>query len=51
MTYSLYDLMIKHIEDNKVKHNIDYTDSIEYLKTLIKNIEKEYEELKETQNG
>ncbi len=45
MNSSLYDLMIKHIEDNKVKHNIDYEESIEYLKELVETIEKEYEEM------
>lgn len=42
---SLYDLMIKHIEDNKIKNNIDYEESIEYLKELIKTIEKEYKDI------
>lgn len=45
MNNSLYDLMIQHIEDNKVKHNIDYEDSIEYLKELIDTIENEYKEM------
>ena len=45
MNNSLYDLMIKHIEDNKVKHNIDYEESIDYLKELVETIEKEYKDL------
>ena len=45
MNNSLYDLMIKHIEDNKVKHNIDYEESIEYLKELVETIENEYKEM------
>jgi len=35
----------KVIEDNKIKYNIDYIDSIETLKELIKEIENEYKEL------
>ena len=45
MNNSLYDLMIQHIEDNKVKHDIDYKDSIEYLKELVDTIENEYKEM------
>lgn len=38
----LNDIIIKYIEDNKVKHNIDYEDTINAIKQLIDEIEEEY---------
>ena len=45
MNNTIYALMIKYIEDNKINYNISYNDSIVYLKELIKSIEKEYEDI------
>lgn len=40
-------ILVKYIEDNKVKNKIDYFYSIYTLKELLKEIEKEYESLAE----
>ena len=42
---NLSDEIIKYIEENKTKYNIDYTDTIESIKELINEIENDYENL------
>lgn len=44
---NLYDVIIQFIEDSKTKYNISYDSTIEFLKQLINEIEKEYQDLKE----
>lgn len=46
---SLGDMIIDYIENNKVKYKIDYKDSINTLKYVIKEIEKDYEKLEESE--
>ena len=41
---NLYDVLIKYIEENK-KINIDYQQTIDYIKELIRQIEDEYIDL------
>lgn len=43
----LSDEIIKYIEENKTKNGIEYTDTIESIKELIKEIENDYENLEE----
>ena len=38
-------ILIDYIEQNKTKYNIDYSDTIESIKELIKEIENDYENL------
>lgn len=38
----LNDVLVKYIEDNKIKHDIDYTETINCIKELIMEIEQEY---------
>ena len=45
MNKNMYDIIVDYIENNKVKYNIDYKETIEYLKELIEEIEKEYENI------
>lgn len=40
----LNNILVKYIENNKCKHDIDYEDSIDTLKELIKEIENGYKE-------
>ena len=48
MTFNdLNNILVKYIEDNKVKNDIDYMDSIESLEELLKEIKKDYKELEE----
>ena len=42
---NLSDEIIKYIEENKTKHDIDYFDTIESIKELIKEIENDYNNL------
>lgn len=44
---NLYKELINYIEDNKKNYNISYESTIEYLEQLVRDIKKEYEELKE----
>lgn len=39
---NLYDILVDYIENNKANFNIDYEDTIESIKELIEEIEKEY---------
>ena len=41
---NLSDVLVKYIEDNKIKYNINYKETIECLKDLILIIEDEYKE-------
>jgi hypothetical protein len=43
----LNSILVKYIEDNKVKNDIDYMESIESLEELLKEIKKDYKELEE----
>jgi hypothetical protein len=45
MNKNMYDIIIDYIENDKVKYNIDYKDTIKYLKELIKQIEEEYKNI------
>ncbi len=48
MTFNdLNNILVKYIEDNKVKNDIDYMDSIESLEEFLKEIKKDYKELEE----
>lgn len=47
MNKNMYDIIVDYIENDKVKHNIDYKDTIKYLKELIKQIEEEYKNIEE----
>lgn len=47
MNKNMYDIIVDYIENDKVKYNIDYKETINYLKELIKAIEKEYENIEE----
>lgn len=43
----LNDALVKYIEDNKIKHDIDYIETINCIKELIMEIEQEYKGLDE----
>ena len=38
----LYNILVKYIEDNKVKYNIPYSETIENLRDLFFEIEDDY---------
>lgn len=42
--------LVDYIENNKTKYNIDYADTIESIKELIKEIENDYENLEVMEN-
>lgn len=42
---NISDIIIEYIENNKRKNNIEYLDTIEYLKELLKELENDYKEL------
>lgn len=42
MNNNIYTQLVKYIEDNKYIHNVKYAETIDYLKELIDDIEKEY---------
>ncbi len=44
---NIYDILVKYIEENKSKYNIDYFETIDVIKEYIETIEKEYKELEE----
>lgn len=46
---NLADMIVDYIENNKAKYKIDYKDSINTLKYFIKEIEKDYEKLEESE--
>lgn len=43
----IHDYIISYIETNKEFYKIDFVDSIESIKELLEEIEKEYENIKE----
>lgn len=41
----LNNILVEYIEQNKVKYNIDYLQTIESLKELINELKKEYQNI------
>jgi len=42
----LNNILVNYIEQNKIKYNIEYQKTIETLEELIKEIKKEYQNIK-----
>jgi len=45
MNNNIYNRILMYIEENKSLHNISYKETIEYLKEMLEEIEKEYKGL------
>lgn len=44
---SLYEQIVEKIKDNKERYNIDYKETILALRGILREIEKEYEEMED----
>ena len=41
----IYNILVEYIEQNKTNNNIEYQETIDCLKDLVKDIEKDYKNL------